>query len=167
MYALLRSQLRLPISKLDHWDKLVISQIRGCSTYKVTLVISIAVIIAEDFQRVVFVDVFRMLLDELLDTVPERGNSFDILVKRDNETIFFLVVAHELEWIIVNITEKFNTWLNSPVPFVIHHQGLSEEEARFESAHMSIADGITVDDLPLCHIFSNLSCLVLVDPRRK
>lgn len=104
------------------------------------LVVGVSVVVTEEFHRVVFVDVLGMLLDELLDTVPEGGNGLDVLVQADDKAVFLLVVSHELEGIVVNVAEQLDTRLDSPVPFVVHHQGLSEEEARFEPAHVTVTD---------------------------
>ena len=108
-----------------------------------------------------------MFLHEFLDTVPEGFDGLTIFVETEDETVLFLVVDHVLERIVMNIAEQLNAWFDSPVPFVVHHERLSEEEARFESAHVSVTDGITVDDFLLCHVFSDLSCFFLINPRWK
>lgn len=53
--------------------------------------------------------------------------------------------------------------LNSPVPLILEHQGVSEEEARVESTHVAIRYAATVDDVVLDHFVSTGLCLVFVD----
>lgn len=127
-------------------------------------VVGIAVIITQEFERVIWGKMLRVLLHEFLYTVPESWDSLDILVQADHEAVLLLVLYHEFEWIIVHIAEEFNARLNSPVPFVVQHQWLAEEEARLKSAHVSVAYRITIDNLPLRHVFSDLARLVLIDP---
>ena len=44
---------------------------------------------------------------------------------------------------------------------------MTEEEARLETAHMSVADRVAVDDLSLSHVLAHFACLVLVNERGK
>ena len=104
------------------------------------LVVGLPIVITQELHRVGLSDVLRMILDELLDTIPERWNRLDIFVQADDEAVLLLVVLHELERVVVNVTEELNAWLDSPVPLVVQHERLPKEETRLESAHVSVAD---------------------------
>ena len=104
-----------------------------------------------------------MLLDESLDAVPQGWNCLNILVQTEYEAVLLAVVPHILERIVVDVTVKLNAWLYPPVPFELVHQWVTEKEARFEAAHVPIADRITIDDLLLCHLLSDLTGAVLID----
>lgn len=101
-------------------------------------IVGITIIVTQELERVVCSNMLRMILDKLLDAVPKSWYRLNILVQADDEAVLLAVVLHELEWIIVYIAEQFNTWLNSPVPLVVHHERLAEEEARLKSAHVSV-----------------------------
>jgi len=102
---------------------------------------------------------------ELLRAVPQGRNGLDIFVQAEHETVLLVVVLHDPEWILMNIAEELDARLDSPVVLELHHQGMTEEEARFKTAHMTITDGIAIDDLPSTHVFANRFSLLLINPR--
>ncbi len=104
-----------------------------------------------------------MLFHELLRTVPERRNRLHVFVEAEYETILLLIIRHVFERVVGDVAVQLNTWLNAPVPLVLLHDFLAEEEARLESTHMSIALRVAVDDLSMCHVFSDSGSLFLVD----
>lgn len=104
-----------------------------------------------------------MSLDELLGAVPEGWDGLDVFVERKNERVLLLVVLHKLERIVGNVTEELDARLDTPVPLVIHQQGMPEEEARLISAHVAIGDAIAVDDLLGSHLLSRPCSVVLID----
>jgi len=128
-----------------------------------TVVVRISAVVAQEAHRVAFGDMFRMCLGEVLHAIPQRRNSLDILVETQDEAVLLPVVAHIPEGVVVDVTEEIDAWLNTPVPFKLIHQGVTEEEARLEPAHMSVTDGVSVNDLPLRHIFPDLARLLLID----
>lgn len=127
------------------------------------MVVGVTPIVAQETHRVALDNVFRVILDEFLGAVPKSRDGLHILVQTQHETVLLSIIRHVLESIVVDVAEEFNAWLHSPVPLIVQHQFLSEEEARLESAHVSVAYGISVDDLALCHILTNLARLVLID----
>ena len=130
MYAGDRNQLRLPISKLDHYMLLATTtDSRNNSTHEMAVVVRVSTIITQKTHRVLLGNVLRMILEESLCSIPQGRNSLHILVQTQHETVLLLVVGHKLEWIIVDVAEKLNAWLDSPIPLVVHHQWLSEEES--------------------------------------
>ena len=127
------------------------------------MVVRITSIITQESHRVTISNVFWVVLHEFLGAVPKSRDGFHILVQAQDETVLLLIFGHEFERIIIDVAEQLNTWLDSPVPFIFQHQFLSEEEPRFKSAHVSITDGVAIDDLLLCHLLPNLACLFLVN----
>ena len=128
------------------------------------LVVCVSTIVTEEAHRVVRGNVLRVVLDELLGAIPESGNGVNILIQTENEAVLLLVLGHETEGVVMNVAVELNTGLDSPVVLVVEHQGLTEEESGLESTHVTIADGVTVDNLPLRHILANLLGLVLINP---
>src|ERR1700722_13731868 len=131
------------------------------------MIISFAIIVAQECHRVVFGNVFWVLLDERLDAVPQRWDCLHILVQAQHEAIFLLVVLHKLEWIIMDIAEQFHAWLNTPVVLKLVHERMSKEEPGFETTHVPVADRVAIDDLALRHIFADLARLLLVNEGRE
>lgn len=133
-------------------------------TYEMALVVVLAAIITEEAHGVTLGDMLGVVLHELLGAGPEGRNGIDVLVEGENETVLLVVLVHDAERIVVNIAEELDGGLNTPVVFVVHHELLSEEETGLESAHVTVADRVTVDDLALMHILANLLSLLLVNP---
>jgi hypothetical protein len=77
------------------------------------MVVGLSTIITQETHRVVLGNMLRMSLHKLLGAIPQGRDGLHIL----------------LEHVIINIAEELDAWLNSPVPFVIEHQWLTEEEA--------------------------------------
>ena len=127
-----------------------------------TVIVGLSIIITQPLQGITCRDVLGKFLHEFLRTVPYRRDGFRIFVQTYYKTILFLIFRHNLERIEANVTVELDTWLDTPVPFVVLHQGLTEKETRFEAAHVSVADGVSIDDLPLCHVFSHLFRFVLI-----
>jgi len=124
------------------------------TTYEVTIVISITTVVTEPAHGIALNNVLGVLLHETLCTFPKGRNSLLVLEQTEYETILLLVVCHELEWVVIDVAVKVDAWLHAPVPLVLIHQGLTEEESRLEATHVAVADGITVDDFLLSHFLS-------------
>ena len=131
------------------------------------MIIAFTIIIAQKCHGVVFGNMFRVLLDERLDAIPKRRDCLNIFIQTQDKAILLLVVLHELERVVVNITEQFHTWLDTPVVLELVHEWMSEKEARLEATHVPVADRVTVNDLALRHVFADLACVVLVNEGRK
>lgn len=129
-----------------------------------TLVVALATIITEEVHGVVLGKVLGMVLHELLGAVPEGRDGLNVLVQAENEAVLLLLLVHDTERIVVDIAVKLDGGLDTPVVVVVEHQFLAEEESRLESAHVAVADGITIDNLALGHVFADLLCLLLIDP---
>src|SRR5436305_12068590 len=128
-----------------------------------TMIISFAIIIAQECHRVVFGNVFWVVLHERFDTVPQRWDCLDILVQAQYKAVLLLVVLHKLEWIIMDVAEQFDAWLNTPVVLKLVHERMAKEEPGFEATHVPVADGVAIDDLALRHVFADLARLLLVN----
>jgi hypothetical protein len=90
-------------------------------TYHMAMVIRVSSIVTEEAHRVTLGDVFRVCFHELFGAIPQRRNRLDVFVQAQHETVLLLVFGHELENVIVDIAEKLNAWLDTPVPFVVVH----------------------------------------------
>ncbi len=131
---------------------------------EMAVVVRFTVIIAEELHRVVLGNVLREVLCEVLGGVPERGNGLDVFVQTEGEAVFLLLLGHELESIVVDIAVELNTGLDTPVPLIVKHQWVAEKETGLVAAHVSVADGVAVDDLLFLHLLTDLGSLVLVNP---
>lgn len=129
-----------------------------------TFVVCLATVIAEEGHGIFSVNVLGVSLDELLHAFPQCRNGLDVFVQAQHEAVLFLVVLHELEWVVLNVTEELDARFDTPVVLKLHHQRVTEEETRLESAHVSIADRVSIDDLSLSHILTNSFSLLLINP---
>lgn len=136
-------------------------------THKMAKVICLPSILADEFQVIVLYNMLRVLLHEFLDTIPDRSYGVSVFIQTDNKAIFLLVVFHELERVETDVTEIFDAGLHSPIVVEFLEELLAEKESRFKTAHVSVADGISVDDLFLLHILPNLGGFCLVDKVRE
>lgn len=133
-------------------------------THEVAVVVGVAAVIGKEAHRVALDNVLRVILHPLLGALPQSGDSLDVLVQRKSETVLLLVVGHEFESVVVNVAEELNAGLNTPVPLVIEHQGVAEEEAGLVATHVSVTDRVSVDDFSGGHVGADLGGLVLVNP---
>ncbi len=128
-----------------------------------TVVVRGSAVVAQEAHRVAFGDVFGMRLGEVLHALPQRRDRLHVLVETQDEAVLLPVVAHVAEGVVVDVAEEIDARLHTPVPFELVHQRVAEKEAGFEAAHVSVADGVSVDDLPLRHVFPDRARLLLID----
>ena len=131
--------------------------------YEMAVIVGFAVVVAQPVHGIAFGYVLGMFLHESLGTIPKRWNCLHIFVEADHEAVLFPIISHELERVVGDIAIQLDTWFNAPIPLIVVHDGLAEEEARLESAHVPVALGVSVDDLSLRHVFSDFARLLLVD----
>ena len=136
-------------------------------TYKMAMIVRFSTIFTEPTQGVTCCHVFRMLFHIGLCAVPKGLNRLDIFVETQHETVLLAVVGHKLEGIVADIAEKLDTWLYAPIPFVLIHDRLPEEETRLEATHMPIANRVPINDLLFSHFFPHLGRLVLINVIRE
>lgn len=129
-----------------------------------TFVVCFTAIVTEEWQGVALHDVFGVRFHELLGAVPQRGNGLDVFVQTEDEAVLLLVFLHESERVIMDVAEQLNARFDSPVIFKLVHQRVTEEKSGLKPAHVSIADGVTIDDLSPTHIFSHGSGLSFINP---
>lgn len=137
------------------------------ATHEVAVVVSFTLVIGEETHGVALDNVLRVVLHPLLGALPQSGDSLNVFVQRKSETVLLLVVGHELESVVINVAEELDAGLNAPVPLVVEHQGVTEEEAGFVATHVSVTDRVSVDDLSGGHVGADLGSLVLVNPLRE
>ncbi len=65
----------------------------------------------------------------------------------------------------MNVAEEFDARLDSPIVLEVLEQWMAEEETGLKSAHVTVADRVTIDDLSPAHVFANSLSFLLVDPR--
>src|SRR2546423_9335224 len=131
------------------------------------MVIAFAIIIAQKRHGIVCRNMFWVLLHKRLDAVPQRWDCLDVFVQAQHKAVLLLVVLHEFERIVVNIAKELHARFNTPVILELVHERMSEEEARLETTHMPVADGITIYNFALSHVFANFTRFVLVDEGRE
>ena len=85
------------------------------------MIVAGTTIITEKCHRVIFGDMLWEFLCEIFDCIPQSWDSLNVLIQAQNEAVFFPIVGHELESVIINVTEKLNAWLDTPIPLVIQH----------------------------------------------
>lgn len=134
---------------------------------EVAVVVGFAVVVGEEGHAVVRGDVFWVVLHEGLDAVPERRDRLDVFVEGEDEGVFLVVVGHELERVVVDVAVELDRGFNTPVPFVLEHERVTEEEAALVAAHVAVGDAVTVDDFALVHVLAHLGGLVLVNEGRE
>lgn len=134
---------------------------------EMAVVVRLTTVVTEELHRVVLDDVLREVLGEVLGGIPEGGDGLDIFVQAESEAVLLLVLGHELEGVVVDVAVELNAGLDAPVPLVVEHQRVAEEETGLVAAHVPVADGVTVDDLLLLHLLADLGGLVLVNPLRE
>lgn len=131
---------------------------------EMAVVVILAAVVAQEAHGVVCSNVLGVVLHELLGAVPESLDGLGVLIQAKNKAVLLATLVHDAERIVVDIAIQLNGGLNTPVVFVVHHERLSEEETRFEAAHVTVTDGVTVDDFTLSHVLAHLLGLVLVNP---
>lgn len=137
---------------------------RRKGTYEMTLVISLTTVITQESHRVPFGDMLRIRLHEFLCTIPQRRDSLVVLIQTQHKTILLLVIHHVPERIKRDVAIQLNAGFHAPVVFVVEHELVTEKEARFVAAHVSVALGIAVDYFALFHVFAHLGGFVLINP---
>lgn len=137
------------------------------NAYKVAFVVGLAAVVAEEAHGVALGNVLWVVLDKLLDAIPESGDGLDVLVQAKNEAVLLVVLVHEAEGVVVDVAEQLDAGLHTPVVVVVEHELLSEEETGLKSAHVAVADAVAIDDLFGSHVLAHLLGLLLVDVRRE
>lgn len=132
-------------------------------SYHVAVVVCLTTIITEEAHRVVLGNVLRVRLHEFPGAFPQCWDGLHVFVETQYEAVLLFVLLHEPENVVVDVAVQLNAWLDAPVVFVVQHDLLTEEEARLESAHVTVADRVSVDNLPLSHVLADLASLVLVN----
>lgn len=128
------------------------------------LIVGITAIITQEAHGIILGNMLRVVLHELLGAIPKGGDGVDVLIQTENEAVLLTTFLHDTEGIVVNIAVELDGGLNAPVVLVVHHEGVAEEEAGLEAAHVTVANGVTVDNLPLLHVLAHLLGFFLVNP---
>ena len=126
-------------------------------------IVSVPSIVAQKSHGIALYNMLRVRPSEVLDAIPDGGNSVYVFVKTEYKTVLLPVVSHELEGIIVDIAIQLDTRFHSPIPFKLIHQRMAVEKARLVSAHVPVAHRVSIYDLSFRHVFSNFPRSVLVN----
>lgn len=129
-------------------------------------VVSLSAVIGEELECVIFRNVFGVCLHELFDSVPKSLDGLAILRQRNSESIDLLVILHEQERVIMQVTEELDVGLDSPIVVVFLKEVVPEEESGVEPAHVSVWDRAPIDNLLLLHLLTTRFCSIFVDPFR-
>lgn len=133
-------------------------------TPEMAVVIILPIVIRDKLQAVAFNNVMWVLGHELLGGFPESWNGFLVFVQTEGKAVFLLVLFHVEEWIVVDVAEELDGGFDTPVKFIVGEEFVFEEETRFESTHVAVGDGITIDDFSLSHVLTNSGSFVLINP---
>ena len=136
-------------------------------TYKMAMVVCFSTISTKPIHGVAFCHVLRMFFHVSLCAVPKGLNRLDIFVETQHKTVFLAIISHKFKWIIADIAEKLNTWLDAPIPFVIIHDGLPKEKPRLKATHMPVADRVPINNFLFSHLLPHLGSLILIDVIRE
>ena len=128
-----------------------------------TVVVGIPSIVTHPIHRIALHNVLRMLLHEALDTIPYRRDRLHILIQTNHKTILLLIIPHEFKRIVADVAVQLDTRFHAPIPLILVHQLLAEEESGLETAHVAVAFGVSVNDFPLRHVFTDFARFVLVN----
>jgi len=69
-------------------------------------------------------------------------------------TISLVVLLHKHEGVMVEIAVEVNVRLDPPVPAILEHQRVPEEETRVEATHVPVGDASSIDNVVLDHLRS-------------
>jgi len=75
---------------------------------------------------------------KLSRSVPKCRDGIPEFVHANYEAVYFLVLPHESEWVIINIAVELDSRFNTPVPIILPHDLLVVKESRVKSAHVSV-----------------------------
>jgi len=67
-------------------------------------IVCLAAIIADEGHRVISSDVFRVVPHEFLDAVPKSRDSLNVLVQAQDKAVLLVVLVHEAEGVVVDVT---------------------------------------------------------------
>lgn len=73
---------------------------------------------------------------------------------------------HELEDIVINITEEMNLRLDAPVPFDVFECWMFEEEARVPTTHLTVTEEVMVLDIVLFQLVEGIGKNLAIYPFR-
>lgn len=121
--------------------------------------------IRQPSPRIVPVQILWMFSYELKSLRPQSRDALWCIVQVDRETVCLIVVLHVSENIVIDITEKVNFWLNTPIPADICECRVFVEEARVPAAHLVVRYHVSVLDLILSEYLCRLLKEIYIDPR--
>jgi hypothetical protein len=125
-----------------------------------------ALIVAEHFQRILWMNNLLILFYEFFNSIPESRDGLDIFWDHNCKPIILVVGLHEYKWIVINVTGKLYPWLYSPVVVIFLKERMAEEESRIVATHVTVWQRSAVDNISLFHAFSCFVSLGYVYPAR-
>ena len=149
---------------------------------ELTIVVVAAVAgVEEPVQIGVWVDEFGVGVYEGAGTGPEGGEGAGIVEDVHVEAVFHVVIAHEAEDVVVNVTEEVDlqtvskslrtshtgrtcVGFDTPIPVKIFESWVFVEEAAVPSTHVAVADHPTFADANSAQILQAVHESSFVDP---
>lgn len=121
-------------------------------------------VVRQPVQHIVVGQISRVRGKELLRLWPESGDTLGSVEKVDGETVCYVAVLYESEDIIINVTEKLNLGLDTPVVTVVLKGRVLIEEAAVPAAHLMVGDLIAILNALLLQHLGGFAEEVHVDP---
>lgn len=113
---------------------------------------------------IVLVQVVVVAGEELYRFGPEGGDAIGGVVQVDGEAVRLVVVLHEAEDIVIDVTEEMDLGFDAPVVLHVLQGGMLVEHARVPTAHLVVAEHVGILDIVLLQYVGALDKQVLVDP---
>lgn len=103
-------------------------------------------LIRHPIQRIIPMQILRVLREEFLRFGPQRGDGFGVVVEVDGEAVGLVVVVHVPEDVVVDVAEEMDLGLHAPVVAGVGQRGVFVEHAAVPAAHLVVGDEVGVLD---------------------
>lgn len=127
-------------------------------------ILAALLVVLQPFDRAVRVRNVIVIGDELLCLGPETCDALGVVVQIDREAVSLVVVFHPPEDVVINVAEKVDVRLNSPVPPDILQCWVLVEHAAVPSAHLVVGSPAHVLHALLFEDLDGLLVQVFIDP---
>ena len=128
------------------------------------IVIAAVLRVEQPIEVGVWVDEFRVGVDEGAGAGPEGGKGAGVIEDVHVEAVAEVVVAHEAEDVVVNVAEEVDVRFDAPVPVEVAEAGVLVEEARVPAAHVPVGYHPAFADADGAEVFERVHEARFVDP---
>jgi len=121
--------------------------------------------ICDPIFRIVRMQCVRMFCQEFFGLWPEGRDSLWGVVQVDCETIGFITILHVPENVVVNVAEKMNVWLYSPIVLRVCQSFVFVEKTTVPTAHLMVGYHARILHFLFFQDFGGFLEEVIVNPR--